>query len=77
LIKIRYFGFLSHTNKKKEISLIRKLIDPDATSPEKTKETIYEMMLRLTGIDITCCPKFMGGKMTIIRKLPKHDLKSL
>jgi len=77
LIKIRYFGFLSHTNKKKEIPLIRKLIDPDATSPEKTKETIYEMMLRLTGIDITCCPKCMGGKMTLIRKLPKHDLKSL
>jgi hypothetical protein len=77
LIKIRYFGFLAHTNKKKEIPLIRKLIDPDATLPEKIKETIYEMMLRLTGIDITCCPKCMGGKMTKIRKLPKHDLKSL
>ena len=30
LIKIRYFGFLSHTNKNKLIPLIRKLIDPDA-----------------------------------------------
>ena len=77
LIKIRYFGFLAHTNKKKEIPLIRKLIDPYATLPEKIKETIYEMMLRLTGIDITCCPKCMKGKMTLIRKLPKHDLKSL
>ena len=76
LIKIRYFGFLSHTNKKKEIPLIRKLIDPDATFPEKIKETICEMMLRLTGIDITCCPKCMKGKMIKIRKLPKDDLNS-
>jgi len=75
-IKIRYFGFLSHTNKNKEIPLIRKLIDPDATLPEKIKETIYEMMLRLTGIDITCCPVCMKGKMIRIRKLPKDDLNS-
>jgi len=76
LIKIRYFGFLAHTNKKKEIPLIRKLIDPDATLPEKIKETICEMMLRLTGIDITCCPVCMKGKMVRIRKLPKDDLNS-
>jgi hypothetical protein len=76
LIKIRYFGFLSHTNKKEEIPLIRKLIDPEATLPEKLKETICEMMLRLTGIDITCCPKCMRGKMVRIRKLPTDDLNS-
>jgi hypothetical protein len=46
--KIRYFGFLSHTNKKKQIPLIRNLIDPDATLPQKIKESISEMMLRLT-----------------------------
>jgi hypothetical protein len=76
LIKIRYFGFLSHTNKNKEIPLIRKLIDPEVSLPEKMKETINEMMLRLTGIDITCCPKCMKGKMTKIRKLPENDLNS-
>jgi predicted Zn-ribbon and HTH transcriptional regulator len=76
LMKIRYFGFLSHTNKNKEIPLIRKLIDPDAILPEKIKETICEMMLRLTGIDITCCPKCKRGKMIKIRKLPKDDLNS-
>ncbi|TES90906.1 MAG: IS91 family transposase [Desulfobacteraceae bacterium] len=76
LIKIRYFGFLSHTNKNKEVPLIRELIDPNATLPEKIKETILEMMLRLTGIDITCCPKCMKGKMINIRKLPKDELNS-
>jgi len=73
LIKIRYFGFLAHTNKKEQIPLIRKLIDPDATLPEKINESISEMMLRLTGLDITCCPQCKKGKMIRIRKLPIED----
>jgi len=77
LTKIRYFGFLSHTNKKEQIPLIRKLIDPQATWPQKSKESISEMMLRLTGIDITCCPQCKKGKMIRITKLPiEDDLKS-
>ena len=74
LMKIRYFGFLSHTNKNKDIPLIRTLIAPDAILPEKIIETLCEMMLRLTGIDITCCPKCMKGKMIKIRKLPKDGM---
>jgi hypothetical protein len=73
LMKIRYFGFLSHTNKKQDIALIRKLIDPDATLPEKIQESIGEMMLRLTGIDICCCPQCKKGKMIQVRKLPVQD----
>jgi predicted Zn-ribbon and HTH transcriptional regulator len=75
-MKIRYFGFLSHRNKKQAIKLLRKLINPDAEFPEKVKETILEMMLRLTGIDITRCPKCKKGKMKIIKKLPEHYCNS-
>ena len=70
-VKIRYFGFLAHTNKKQAIVLLRKLINPDALMPEKIKETIAEMMLRLTGNDISCCPQCKKGKMTIVKKLPR------
>jgi len=72
-MKIRYFGFLAHKNKKKAIPILRKLINPEAELPEKVKETIQEMMLRLTGTDITCCPKCKKGKMTLIKKLPKPN----
>jgi predicted Zn-ribbon and HTH transcriptional regulator len=72
-MKIRYFGFLAHKNKKKAIPILRKLINPDVKLPEKAKETIQEMMLRLTGTDITCCPKCKKGKMTRIKKLPKPN----
>ena len=75
-MKIRYFGFLAHINKKQAVALIRKLIDPDMTFPEKIKETVSEMMLRLTGTDITCCPKCKKGKMIIIKELPRQYYNS-
>ena len=70
-MKIRYFGFLAHTNKKQAVALIRRLLGV-TTEGEKTKETIPEMMLRLTGTDITCCPRCKKGTMTIIKRLPQH-----
>ncbi|MCP3940108.1 MAG: IS91 family transposase [Desulfobacteraceae bacterium] len=75
-MKIRYFGFLSHRNKKQAIKLIRKFINPNAVLPKKIKETVFEMMLRLTGQDITCCPKCKKGKMTITKELTNQYLNS-
>lgn len=68
-MKIRYFGFLSHRNKARDIALIRKLIDPQWTAPKKTEETIQEMMLRLTGIDITICSHCRQGRLFVIGRL--------
>jgi hypothetical protein len=70
-MKIRYFGFLANTNKKKCIPLLRHLIDPKAQLPEKITETVQEMMLRLTGVDITCCPRCQKGRMVKVRQLPE------
>ena len=75
-MKIRYFGFLANKNKKQAIPILRKLINPDAKLPEKVKETVREMMLRVTGNDITCCPKCKKGKMIIIKNLPKPNRNS-
>jgi len=69
-MKIRYFGFLAHTNKRKSIPLLRQLIGSSAELPEKKEETVQEMMLRLTGVDISICPKCKKGKMIIIKELP-------
>jgi predicted Zn-ribbon and HTH transcriptional regulator len=70
-MKIRYFGFLANTNKKTCISLLRNLIDPTAQCPESVAETLQEMMLRLTGDDISCCPQCQKGKMVNVQTLPK------
>ena len=71
-MKIRYFGFLSHRNKKKAVELIRQLIDPEASLPQKIGETYLEMMQRLTGQDLLCCPNCKKGRMTIIKELPNQ-----
>ena len=63
-------------NKKQAINLIRKFIGSDMPLQEKTKETVLEMMLRLTGQDISCCPMCKKGKMTIIKELPNQFLNS-
>lgn len=75
-MKIRYFGFLSHRNKKLAVKTIRQLIDSDAGMPQKVEETYLEMMKRLTGQDLLCCPNCKKGRMTIIKKLSNQYLDS-
>jgi len=75
-MKIRYFGFLSHTNKKQALKIIRKAlaVEPSEEPPEDDpKETTAEKILRLTGLDITRCPK-CGGKL-IAGPLPIEWIK--
>ena len=69
-MKIRYFGFLGHANKKTCIPLLRKLIDPEAQILEQSSDTIQEMMVRLTGVDVSLCPECGRGKMVCIEELP-------
>lgn len=75
-MKIRYFGFLSNNNKKQAVQLIRRLMGSNAKLPEKQKQTLIEILLRLTGKDITCCPECKKGKMSIVKKLPNKCLDS-
>ena len=69
-MKIRYYGFLAHANKKMSIPLLRQLINPDAEITERLIETVEEMMLRLTGVDVSLCPECGKGKMVLIEDLP-------
>jgi hypothetical protein len=70
-MKIRYFGFLANIKKKTCIPIIRQLIEPMAKLLSKIKETVQQIMLRVTGIDITCCPQCKKGKMIKVKELPK------
>lgn len=69
-MKIRYYGFLASANKKGSIPLIQRLIDPHFENTEKQEETIQEVMLRLTGNDISRCPECGKGEMIYTDDLP-------
>ncbi len=67
--KIRYYGFLAHANKKICIELIRTFIGATTVYTKKLVENIQEMMLRLTGIDVGCCPQCGKGKLVYLRPI--------
>jgi len=69
-MKIRYFGFLYHREKRRNIELIRNLIDPTAGYAQKIEETVQEIMLRVTGEDITLCPRCKKGHMIRSGEIP-------
>ena len=70
-MKIRYFGFMFHRERHKNIELIRQYIDPDGQYNEKTEETVQEIMLRLTDVDITICPHCQKGRMIPVARIAK------
>jgi Putative transposase/Transposase zinc-binding domain len=69
-MKIRYFGFLSNKRKKETIQLCRELIGDSTPHPQREKKTANELMIELTGTDITRCPCCKKGTMIIIMEMP-------
>jgi hypothetical protein len=56
-VKIRYFGFLFHRDKRASIMLIRKLFNAPPPSGEPSGQDACQLMLRISGIDIRRCPR--------------------
>ena len=71
-VKIRYYGFMAHRNRKRAVELIRHLIDPSAKLQIR-QETVAEMMLRVTGIDITLCPNCGKGRFKNVGIIAKSS----
>ena len=64
-MKIRFYGFLSHSNQKQALVTIRKSLgqaQPEPPSEDQLEETTAEKILRLTGLDVCHCPN-CGGKL--------------
>jgi len=70
-MKIRYFGFMFHRERRQNIDLIRQLIDPEKKYEQKVEETLQEIILRLTGIDISLCPRCQKGRMIPVAHIAK------
>jgi len=66
--KIRYYGWLSSTNKKHALAAIRKALDA-SEPPPPPEETPPERILRLTGVDITACPHCVEGRLILLGRL--------
>lgn len=70
-MKIRYFGFLANRKKKEKIERIRKLLGHISEAPERIKEGVVEMMLRITGKDISLCPNCKKGSLVTVAQIER------
>jgi hypothetical protein len=70
-VRIRHFGLLANRSRKDNITLCRELLGTcNPTEPEKQKkETWQELLLRITGIDVTTCPVCQKGRMFMVDEL--------
>lgn len=71
-MKIRHFGFLANSCKTANLRRIREHLGapPPPDTSEVDPETPAEMMLRLTGEDITRCPRCRKGRLVRIAEWP-------
>ena len=69
-VRIRHYGFLANRNRNENLNAIRQLMGLSAL-PEKEVTTLEEMMLQLTGTDITSCPCCSKGEMHFFAEIPK------
>jgi len=81
-VRIRYFGILSHRNKKKAVSACREFYEIQKTY-ERIPETWSEIYLRVTGKSISCCPECKTGRLVLkeilepfIYRAPPEDQSS-
>jgi len=62
-MKIRHFGFLANTCKKRNLECIHEQLGIPFEGSERQKQTVQEMMLGLTGEDISLCPRCGKGHL--------------
>jgi hypothetical protein len=68
--RIRHYGFLGNRHKEERLARCRALLgQPLATVPERPRESA-DLLLQLTGIDVTRCPHCAAGRMVQVERLP-------
>jgi hypothetical protein len=75
-MRIRHFGFLANRSKKHLLPQCRKLLDLDPALPHRSTESTKDLLLTITGIDLTRCPSCHEGTMIVVGDLPALSSRS-
>jgi len=71
-MRIRHYGFLANRCKRENLAKCRKLLGVSHEFGETVEQSIQLLMLELTGVDITQCPKCKQGTMKKLSDLPNR-----
>ena len=74
-VRIRHYGFLANRNRRTNLEVIRKLLKLP-TQLLKLQASLEEMLLQLTGIDITTCPCCNKGQMQLLAEIPNYRARA-
>jgi hypothetical protein len=74
-VRIRHYGFLANRNRRTNLQVIRKLLKLP-TQLLKLQASLEEMMLQLTGVDITTCPCCKKGQMQLLAEIPSYRARA-
>ena len=69
-MRIRHFGFLANRAKKQALARCRKLLDLDPALPHCSVESAKNLLLKITGVDLTRCPCCHEGTMIVVADFP-------
>jgi predicted Zn-ribbon and HTH transcriptional regulator len=70
-MRIRHFGFLANRSKKHLLPQCRKLLDLDPALPHCPVESAKDLLLKITGVDLSRCPHCHNGTMIVVADLPR------
>ena len=70
-VRIRHFGFLANRAKKHALPQCQKLLGLNPALPEIPNRSAHDLLLELTGIDLTRCPRCQKGTMIVVGELAK------
>ena len=70
-MRVRHFGFLANRSKKQALAQCRRLLGTNPALPQSPSESAKDLLLRITGIDLSRCPACKKGTMVIVAELPK------
>jgi hypothetical protein len=68
-VRVRHFGVLANRSKSR-LSKCRQLLDLYPAVPKLPQKSVHQLMLELTGIDITRCPLCQKGTLVLFANLP-------
>jgi hypothetical protein len=74
LVRIRHYGFLANGMRRRQVALCRTLLgmrseDREADRKRRESETWQDLLLRLTGKDVTRCPQCKQGHLQEVEVL--------
>jgi predicted Zn-ribbon and HTH transcriptional regulator len=76
-MRIRHFGFLSNRSRKVNIMLVKKLLGVSSIDTgERSEQSMEEIMLELTGKDISRCPRCKVGIMALHYLIPGFNRRT-